>query len=517
MRRIGLLGGMSFESSAIYYRPINEAVRERLGGWRSADILMRSVDFQEVVDMQRSGRWDDAGRYLAEAARELEAAGAECIVVCTNTMHLVAPAIAAAVGVPLLHVIDITAERLKAAGRRRPLLLATRYTMEQGFYQTRMERHGIDVMIPGPEGRKRAHDIIFDELCAGKILDLSRDALIDLVAHAKADGADSLIFGCTEIAMILDPDSTPLPGFDSTAIHAAAAVDFALNEHDSDQKPTPAIAKAASCVAPPETAQSPIHADPRTVPNPANEPSARFFAGIGIAPGMRVLDVGCGNGDLSRLVAGLVGPDGEVVAIDRSAEAVALGRAADSGPRAATIRYRQADLAGELTDLGRFDAIVGRRVLMYLPDAAATLARLALLAKPGAIMAFQEHGRTELPAGLGDLPLHRRLYGWFWNTVAAEGGDTALALRLVDLMRAAGHGIEVARTEGVLLPAGQPSFLPALARAMLPRLVAHGVADAQEMDLDTLADRLAAEHRAAGGTIVWDLAFLVSARVTPGK
>ncbi|MFC0406818.1 aspartate/glutamate racemase family protein [Roseomonas elaeocarpi] len=228
MRRIGLLGGMSFESSALYYRMINEAVRERLGGWHSADILMRSVDFQVVVDMQRAGRWDEAGRYLAEAAQELEAAGAGCIVVCTVTMHLVAPAIEAAVAVPVLHVIDVTAARLKAARRRRPLLLATRYTMEEGFYQARMKRHGIDVMIPGPDGRTLTHDIIFDELCAGKVLDRSREVLIGLVAQAKAQGADSLIFGCTEIGMILDVDGTPLPGFDSTAIHAAAAVDFAL-------------------------------------------------------------------------------------------------------------------------------------------------------------------------------------------------------------------------------------------------------------------------------------------------
>lgn len=231
MRRIGLLGGMSFESSALYYRMINEAVRKRLGGWRSADLLMHSVDFQPVVDMQREGRWDDAGRHLAEAARGLEAAGAECIVVCTVTMHLVAPAIEAAVGVPFLHVIDVTAERLKAAGRRRPLLLATRYTMEQGFYQARMARHGIEVVTPGPDRRRLAHDIIFDELCAGKVLDRSRDALVDLVARAKAEGADSLILGCTEVGMILDPDGTPLPGFDSTAIHAAAAVDFALGGH----------------------------------------------------------------------------------------------------------------------------------------------------------------------------------------------------------------------------------------------------------------------------------------------
>ena len=229
---------------------------------------------------------------------------------------------------------------------------------------------------------------------------------------------------------------------------------------------------------------------------------------------MRVLDVGCGNGDLSRLVAELVGADGEVVAIDRSAEAMATGRTSDTGHRAAPIRYRQADLAEALPELGRFDAIVGRRVLMYLPDAAATLAHFTALAKPGAIMAFQEHGRAQLPAGLGKLALHRRLYDWLWDTVAAEGGDTGLALRLADLMRAEGHVIEATRSEGVLLQAGEPSFLPTLARAMLPRLTERGVASADEIDLETLADRLVEEHRAIGGTIVWDLAFLVSARVT---
>ncbi|MBX9933050.1 MAG: class I SAM-dependent methyltransferase [Methylobacterium sp.] len=252
----------------------------------------------------------------------------------------------------------------------------------------------------------------------------------------------------------------------------------------------------------------------QVAPNPANGPSARFFAEIGIAPGMRVLDVGCGNGDLSRFVAQLVGPAGEVIALDRSAEAMATSHAADVGPHSAPIHYRQADLADALPDLGRFDAIVGRRVLMYLPDATATLARLGAFAKPGTIMAFQEHGRAGLPAGLGDLSLHRRLYDWLWDTIRAEGGDTKLALCLVDLMRAAGHGIEVVRSEGVLLQAGEPSFLPTLAQAMLPRIVECGVASAVELGLDTLAERLGEEHRAVGGTIVWDLAFLVSARVT---
>ncbi|WP_147017793.1 class I SAM-dependent methyltransferase [Methylorubrum extorquens] len=251
---------------------------------------------------------------------------------------------------------------------------------------------------------------------------------------------------------------------------------------------------AMSHAALPDTAPASTSAIAQAAPNPANGPSARFFAEVGIVPGMRVLDVGCGNGDLSRFVARLVGPDGEVIAIDQNPEAMAISRTADAGLQGAPIDYRQADLADVLPDLGRFDAIVGRRVLMYLPDATATLARLAAIAKPGAIMAFQEHGRARLPPGLGELSLHRWLYDWLWDTVAAEGGDTGLALRLADLLQAAGHGIEVARSEGVLLQAGKPSFLPALARAMLPRMVERGVASTNEIGLDTLADRLRDEH-----------------------
>lgn len=228
MRKIGLIGGMSFEGSTLYYRKINEAVRQRLGGLHSADLIMHSVDFQTIVDMQKTDRWDDAGRYLASVARGLEGAGADCVMMCAVTMHLVAPAVETAVAVPFIHIVDVTAERLKAEGVRRPLLLATRYTMENGFYQARMERHGIAVMTPDAEGRKLTHDIIFNELCAGKVLDASREVLLDLLERARAEGADSLIFGCTEIGMILDVENCPVPTFDSTDIHAMAAVDFAL-------------------------------------------------------------------------------------------------------------------------------------------------------------------------------------------------------------------------------------------------------------------------------------------------
>lgn len=228
LRTIGLLGGMSFEGSSVYYRLINQAVRSRLGALHSAKILLYSVDFQNIVDMQKAGRWDEAGNHLAAIARRLESAGADCIMIGAVTMHLVAPAVQQAIGIPFLHIIDETARRLLDAGCRKPLLLATRYTMENGFYQARMQTHRIDVMVPDDAGRTLTHSIIFDELCAGKVLDTSRTALVSLVEAAKALGADSVIFGCTEICMILETDKLPLPGFDSTAIHVDAAVDFAL-------------------------------------------------------------------------------------------------------------------------------------------------------------------------------------------------------------------------------------------------------------------------------------------------
>jgi aspartate racemase len=228
MRTIGLIGGMSFESTAVYYKMINEAVRERLGGLHSAELVMHSVDFQSVVDLQKAGRWDAAADRLGKAAQGLERAGADCVLICTNTMHLVADEVAAAVKIPLLNIIDETAKALSAAGVRRPLLLATRYTMEQGFYARRMAAHGLAMTTPGEAGRTIVHNVIFDELCAGVVRDESRAAFLDLIAEAKAEGCDAVILGCTEICLLLDPDALPLPGYDSTAIHAAAAVDFAL-------------------------------------------------------------------------------------------------------------------------------------------------------------------------------------------------------------------------------------------------------------------------------------------------
>lgn len=229
MKMIGLVGGMSFESSAVYYRMINEEVRNRLGGLSSAEVLMHSVNFEDIVSLQKAGRWDDAARRLGDAAAGLERAGADCVLICTNTMHLVAEPVARRVRIPLIHIIDETAAALKAAGARKPLLLATRYTMEHGFYAERMKTLGIEVMVPGADDRATTHDIIFSELCAGHVLDTSRQQMIDIIEKAKTEGADSVILGCTEICLLLDPSALPLPGFDSTAIHARAAVDFALS------------------------------------------------------------------------------------------------------------------------------------------------------------------------------------------------------------------------------------------------------------------------------------------------
>ncbi|OZI71415.1 aspartate/glutamate racemase family protein [Bordetella genomosp. 12] len=230
MRKIGLIGGMSFEGSAVYYRKINESIAKQLGGLNSAEILLASVNFQDVVAMQKSNRWEDAGRLLAGVAQNLRNGGAECVMICAVTMHLVADAVESATPLPFIHIVDEAAKRLQAAGCSKPLLLATKYTMENGFYPARMKSYGIDVIVPDETGRVMTHNIIFEELSLGKVLDSSRDMLVSLIEKAKAQGADSVIFGCTEICLILETDTLPLPGFDSVAIHVDAAVDFSLGK-----------------------------------------------------------------------------------------------------------------------------------------------------------------------------------------------------------------------------------------------------------------------------------------------
>jgi aspartate racemase len=229
MRSIGLIGGMSWESTAVYYRQINEMVREAKGGLASADILLHSLDFESVVAHQKAGRWDLAAQLLAASGRKLAAAGADCVLICTNTMHLVSEPVEEAAGVPLLDIIEETGRTIADAGYRKPLLLATRNTMEHGFYGERMQRAaGISPIVPDEAGRALVHSVIFDELCAGVVRDSSRAAMTALIEKARSEGADCVILGCTEICLLLDPDALPLPGFDSTRIHARAAVDFAL-------------------------------------------------------------------------------------------------------------------------------------------------------------------------------------------------------------------------------------------------------------------------------------------------
>ncbi|MEZ2127135.1 MULTISPECIES: aspartate/glutamate racemase family protein [unclassified Sinorhizobium] len=230
MRTIGLIGGMSFESSAVYYRLINEMVRKNRGGLASAELVMHSVNFEEIVALQKAGDWHMAAARLGDVALRLQIAGARCILICANTMHLIADKVASRISIPLIHIVDETAKCLHATGCRRPLLLATRYTMEHGFYQDRMESLGIDVVVPDAADRTTLHDIIFNELCAGRVLDSSRDKLMTMIERGILQGADSVIFGCTEIGLILDPGKLPLPGFDTAEIHAAAAVNFALGE-----------------------------------------------------------------------------------------------------------------------------------------------------------------------------------------------------------------------------------------------------------------------------------------------
>ena len=228
MKLLGLLGGMSFESTLPYYREINQRMAKRLGGLHSAKLLLYSVDFEEIARLQRESRWDEAGECLAQCARVLQAGGAEALVLCTNTMHKVAPAIEAAVSIPLLHIADATALAIRAAGFDRIGLLGTRFTMEQDFYRERLAAHGIETLVPPPAERDEVHRVIYEELCQGRVEASSRDAYRRIMAALVANGAQGLVLGCTEIGLLVGAQDASVPLFDTTALHAQAAVDFAL-------------------------------------------------------------------------------------------------------------------------------------------------------------------------------------------------------------------------------------------------------------------------------------------------
>ncbi|MET7246837.1 aspartate/glutamate racemase family protein [Methylobacterium sp. EM32] len=226
---IGLIGGMSWESSAEYYRIINETVRARLGGLRSARCLMWSFDFGEIEALQHAGRWDEATDELVAAARRLERGGADFVVICTNTMHRMADQVQAAIGLPLLHIADPTAGRIRAAGLSRVGLLGTAFTMEQDFYKGRLAaRHGLDVLVPEAGDRAEVHRVIYEELVQGHALPASREAYRAVIARLVERGAQAIILGCTEIMLLVRPEDSPVPLFDTTALHAEAAVERAL-------------------------------------------------------------------------------------------------------------------------------------------------------------------------------------------------------------------------------------------------------------------------------------------------
>lgn len=229
MRTIGLIGGMSWESTLTYYRIINERVAQRLGGLHSAKCLLWSFDFHEIELLQSTGDWSTATQRMVDAARALERGGANCLVICTNTMHKMADDVQSAIDLPLLHIADATAERIKAAGMKRVGLIATRFTMEGDFYCGRLiVRHGLDVVVPDEADRQLVHDVIYNELCRGEIRDTSRAAYRGIIEKLVGAGCQGIILGCTEIGLLIQPDDSPVPVFDTTEIHAESAVDFAL-------------------------------------------------------------------------------------------------------------------------------------------------------------------------------------------------------------------------------------------------------------------------------------------------
>lgn len=229
MKTIGLIGGMSWESTMPYYSHINETVKDRLGGLHSARLVLYSVDFHDIERLQHAGDWTGAGAVLADAARSLEAAGADFLVLCTNTMHKIAPAIEDAVGIPLLHIADPTAAAIHRAGHLRVGLLGTRFTMEEAFYRDRLrDRHGLRVVVPDGADREVVHRIIYEELCLGMVRAESRAAYLDVMGKLAAQGAEAIILGCTEISLLVNQSDCEIPLFDTTALHASAAAEEAL-------------------------------------------------------------------------------------------------------------------------------------------------------------------------------------------------------------------------------------------------------------------------------------------------
>jgi aspartate racemase len=232
VKTIGLIGGMSWESTATYYRYLNELTRQRLGGLHSARIVLVSVDFDDIERLQRSARWEEAGAYLAAAARSVELAGADCIVLCSNTMHRVADAIEKATSIPLLHIVDGTAAAILHAGIGRVGLLGTQFTMEQEFYRDRLEsQHGITVLVPERPDRALVHRVIYEELCLGIVREESRSAYRDVIGRLAEHGAEAIVLACTEIAMLVSASDSPLAVFDTTHIHASCALEYALRDH----------------------------------------------------------------------------------------------------------------------------------------------------------------------------------------------------------------------------------------------------------------------------------------------
>lgn len=231
MKTIGLIGGMSWKSSLEYYRILNETVRERLGGLHSARCVLVSVDFAQIEALQSGGRWEESGLILAQAAQALQQAGADCVVLCTNTMHKLAGAIQSAVNIPFLHIADATGARVRTGGMHTVGLLGTRFTMEEEFYKERLANaYGLVVLIPPAAERQQAHDVIYQELCLGVLRPESRACYREIITGMVARGAQGIILGCTEIGLLVKPEDSPVALFDTTQIHAIAAVDWALAE-----------------------------------------------------------------------------------------------------------------------------------------------------------------------------------------------------------------------------------------------------------------------------------------------